>query len=64
MKGVIAVIFAFSIIFFFGAFHFLLKYQKPGVYPPKQVLKKKVFVLAAGGGIFLLLGFLIVFLLF
>jgi phosphatidylglycerophosphate synthase len=58
MKGVITVIFAISIILFLGMVYFLLKLKKAGVYPPKQVLKKRTFVLGAGGIIFLLLGYL------
>jgi len=54
LKIVITIFFAFSAILFFGTIRYLLELKRPGVYPPKQVLKKRAAVLAGGGGISLL----------
>lgn len=53
MKSVSTIILLISILLFFGAFKYLLALTRPGVYPPKQILKKKAGTLVAGGGILL-----------
>ncbi|MGG3471153.1 hypothetical protein ABES02_27240 [Neobacillus pocheonensis] len=55
MKSATIVFFLLSAILFLGTFKYLLDYKKPGVYPPKQVLMKRIRALAGGGGICLLL---------
>lgn len=54
----ISVVFFISFAFFAGAVHNLLALKKPGVYPPKVILRKRVVSLAGGGGVLLLLGFI------
>jgi len=41
-----------------GAIKYLLDLKQPGVFPPKQVLKKRAIALAGSGGLFLLMAFL------
>jgi hypothetical protein len=43
--------FIFSAILLLGTFKYTLEINRPGVYPPKQVLKKRAAALAGGGGI-------------
>ncbi|MGZ4159911.1 MAG: hypothetical protein ACXVNF_03810 [Neobacillus sp.] len=54
MKIVITIFFVFSAILFWGTIRYLLELKRPGVYPPKQVIKKRAATLAVGGGICLL----------
>ncbi|AGK52549.1 hypothetical protein B1NLA3E_03865 [Bacillus sp. 1NLA3E] len=58
MNGVIFFLFAISVILIVGMFHFLLKSQQSGVYPPKQLLRQKAGALGVGGVLFFLIGFL------
>jgi hypothetical protein len=51
VDGIIFGLFALSIILFFGMAHYLLSLKKTGVYPPKNILKKRAGVLGIGGGI-------------
>jgi uncharacterized protein involved in exopolysaccharide biosynthesis len=44
-----------------GAIKYFLELTKPGVYPPKQVLKKRAMALTGGGGISLLIAILITY---
>jgi hypothetical protein len=61
MKLAAIIFIILSIILFFGAIKYFLKLTRPGVYPPKQVLKKRAVALAGGGGIFLLIAILITY---
>jgi hypothetical protein len=54
MKSIAVMFFLFSVILLLGTFKFSLELKRPGVYPPKQVLKKRVTALAGGGVICLL----------
>jgi hypothetical protein len=58
MKSAAVIFFILSAILFLGAVKFFVDLQRPGVFPPKQVLKKRAGTLAAGGGICLLIGLL------
>ncbi|GAM15042.1 hypothetical protein SAMD00020551_3198 [Mesobacillus selenatarsenatis SF-1] len=49
-------VFLISVAFFVGAVHHLLALKKPGMYPPKALLRKRAGTLAGGGAIFLLIG--------
>lgn len=49
-------LFTVSFIFFVGTVHNLLGLKKPGIYPPKQLLRKRAGSLAAGTLILLLVG--------
>ncbi|WML49650.1 hypothetical protein RCG23_06745 [Neobacillus sp. PS3-34] len=53
------ILFSLSGVLFFGAIRFFLVHQRSGVYPPKQVLKKKIAALAGGGLLFLFAGWLL-----
>ncbi|KAA9031651.1 hypothetical protein F4V44_00990 [Niallia endozanthoxylica] len=48
--------FFLSILSFLASIHFLVSIKKPGVYPPKYMLKKRSVAMAAGGLIFFLIG--------
>ncbi|WP_066068349.1 hypothetical protein [Neobacillus soli] len=54
MKSAAVLFFIFSAILLLGTFKYFLELKRPGVYPPKQVLKKRAAALAGGGGICLL----------
>ncbi|MEH7333673.1 hypothetical protein V7161_13610 [Neobacillus drentensis] len=54
MKSATVFFFILSAILFLGTFKYLLAYKRPGVYPPKQVIKKRITALAGGCGICLL----------
>jgi hypothetical protein len=51
-----SIVFLISVALFVGAVHNLLGLKKPGMYPPKAILRKRAGTLAAGGAIFLLIG--------
>lgn len=55
MKIIVIIFFIFSAILFMGAFKCFLDLTRPGVYPPKLMLKKRAAALIGGGGIFLLI---------
>jgi len=56
MSGVTAGVFTIGALLFAGGAHFMLALKRPGVYPPKYILKKRAAALAAGGAGFLLIG--------
>ncbi|MBU8880009.1 hypothetical protein BGM26_13585 [Bacillus sp. FJAT-29790] len=56
MSGMTAGIFTIGAILIAGGVHFMLAIKRPGVYPPKYILKKRAATLAAGGIVFLLIG--------
>ncbi|WP_071396032.1 hypothetical protein [Bacillus tuaregi] len=51
------VFFTLSILFFSASLHFFISIKKPGVYPPKFVLKRRSAAMAVGGVFFLIIGF-------
>ena len=55
-----SIVFLVSIAFFVGAVHNLLALNKPGMYPPKALLRKRAGSLAGGGAIFLLIGIIFI----
>jgi hypothetical protein len=59
VKSVMTVLIIISVLLLLGALKYLLDLSKPGVYPPKQLLKKRAVTLAGGGVIFLVIGFII-----
>ncbi|GAA2710572.1 hypothetical protein GCM10009865_33620 [Aeromicrobium ponti] len=59
MSGAAAGLFALSMVLFLGGIHFLLSIKKPGVYPPRYVLKKRAAALAAVGALLFLLGLIV-----
>jgi hypothetical protein len=59
MKIAVIIFVIFSAIFLLGAIKYLLDLTRPGVFPPKQILKKRVAALSGGGGIFLIIALLI-----
>lgn len=56
MSGVATVFFTISVILIVGGVYFLLAIKKPGLYPPKYLLKKRGVALAATGIAFFILG--------
>lgn len=55
MKSMTTIFFLLSVFLLFGAVRYLIALRRPGVYPPKQVLKQRAGTLAAAGGISLLI---------
>jgi hypothetical protein len=53
------IFFALSILSFLASIHFLASIKKPGVYPPKYILKRRSVTMAAGGLLFFLIGCII-----
>jgi hypothetical protein len=51
-----SMVFLISVAFFVGAVLQLLTLKRPGMYPPKALLRKRAGTLAGGGAIFLLIG--------
>ena len=51
-----SMLFIISSICFIGVIYNLLALKKPGMYPPKQILRKRASSLAGGGALFLLMG--------
>jgi hypothetical protein len=61
MKIAAIIFFIFSAFLLLGAIKYFLEVTRPGVYPPKQILKKRAVALAGGGGIFLLIAIMITY---
>lgn len=59
MKIIPTILLLISVLLFFGAFKYVLALTRPGMYPPKQILKKRAGTLAAGGGILLLMAIIL-----
>jgi EamA domain-containing membrane protein RarD len=59
VKGAAVILFSLSAVFFYGAIRFFFHFLKRGVYPPKQILKKRIAVFSGGGLLLLLTGWLI-----
>ncbi len=59
MKSAAVTFFILSAILFLVTIKYLGDLKRPGVYPPKQVIKKRAAVLAGAGGIGLLVAFLL-----
>ncbi|EKN70252.1 hypothetical protein BABA_06186 [Neobacillus bataviensis LMG 21833] len=59
MKSVAVTLFIVSAILFLGSSKYLFDLKRPGVYPPKRVLKKRAAALAGVSGMFLLAAFLL-----
>lgn len=56
MVKAVAIGFVFiSMLFFLGTIHYLLAYTRPGVFPPKFIIKKRIIALAGSGGAFLIM---------
>ncbi|MEH7110318.1 MULTISPECIES: hypothetical protein [Bacillaceae] len=61
MKSITVILFILSAVLLFGTGKLLLDLTRPGVYPPKQVIKKRALKLAGSGGICLLIAFMLVY---
>lgn len=59
MKSVTVTLFILSAFLFLGACKYLFDLKRPGVYPPKQVLKKRATALAGAGGIALIVAIML-----
>ncbi|MEH7097514.1 hypothetical protein [Neobacillus vireti] len=55
MKTAAVILFILSAILLLGTFKYLVELKRPGVYPPKQVLKKRAAGLAGFACICLLI---------
>ncbi|WP_066367985.1 hypothetical protein [Neobacillus fumarioli] len=62
MKAIAVILLIVSVIFFWGTFKYFLDLKRPGVYPPKQLLKQRAAALASLGGACLLIALLLSYL--
>ncbi|KQL55077.1 hypothetical protein AN964_17230 [Heyndrickxia shackletonii] len=58
MAAITFFFFIISILLLAGMIYNILKHLQPGFYPPKRVLKQRVRLMAVGGILFGLLGFI------
>ncbi|MGD6844329.1 hypothetical protein ACQCVH_17690 [Bacillus infantis] len=56
MNGAASLLFALCGVLFLGAVYYVLASKKPGVYPPKSILKEKGSGACGGGSCFLSAG--------
>ncbi|RFU64400.1 hypothetical protein D0469_18690 [Peribacillus saganii] len=54
-------LFTICFLFFAGMIHFLLSAERPGIYPPKKLLRKRAGFLGLGGALLLVIAVLIHF---
>ncbi len=59
MKSAAVMLFILSMFLFLGTCKYFLDLKRPGVYPPKQILKKRAAALVGCGGICLLVASMI-----
>lgn len=59
MDGVIFGVFALSAVLFFGMFHYLMSSRKPGIYPPKHLLRKRAGGMGVVGAAFFIIGIIL-----
>ncbi|WML51509.1 hypothetical protein RCG17_18960 [Neobacillus sp. PS3-12] len=53
------ILFIVSALLFMATIYYGLAFLRPGVYPPKQVLKSRALASGSAGGILLIIGILI-----
>ncbi|PFA62571.1 hypothetical protein CN378_20315 [Bacillus sp. AFS015802] len=58
MDGIIFGFFALSGVLFLSMVYNFISIQRPGMYPPKNILKKRATILGSGGLITFLIGIL------
>ncbi|MHC0036796.1 hypothetical protein [Pseudoneobacillus sp. C159] len=56
MIGILQVMFGISLLLFIGMFHYFIASKRPGVYPPKHIMRKRAATLAFGALVFFILG--------
>ncbi|MBS4210696.1 hypothetical protein [Bacillus sp. FJAT-50079] len=59
MKGIITVIFFLAALLLAGMLHYVASQRRPGIYPPKKILKQRAMTLGGAGFICLVIGVLI-----
>ncbi|WP_462408911.1 hypothetical protein [Neobacillus sp. Marseille-QA0830] len=59
MKSAAILFFILSAVLFLGAGKQAVNLKRPGVYPPKQIIKKRTVTLFLGGAICFLIAFLL-----
>ncbi len=59
MSGIVRAVFLISLLLMVSGGYFILAIKKPGMYPPKYILKKRAIALILLGGAFFLLGLMI-----
>ncbi|XXM73987.1 hypothetical protein ACQ0QQ_08905 [Lysinibacillus sphaericus] len=58
MDGIIFGFFALSVVLFLSMVYNFIGIQRPGIYPPKNMLKRRAAMLGSGGVISFLIGIL------
>lgn len=53
------IVFFLGVILLIGMLYYIASYRKPGIYPPKKILKQRAVTLGVAGIIFIIIGILI-----
>ncbi len=53
------VVFFLGAILLIGTLYYIASFQRPGIYPPKKVLRQRALTLGVAGLIFIIIGVLI-----
>ncbi|HEY4553439.1 MAG TPA: hypothetical protein VIG80_09610 [Bacillaceae bacterium] len=59
MRSAMLVFFLLGAILLSGMLHYLAAHQRPGIYPPKRILKQRARTLGIAGFAFVVLGALL-----
>jgi len=60
LKGVSTLFILIGIIFLIGTFYNFTAYKRPGIYPPKRILKNRIGSLGGASLLFLFIGILMI----
>ncbi|MEK3887524.1 hypothetical protein [Bacillus sp. FSL K6-3431] len=59
MRGFMTFMFFLGTILLSGMLYFAASHRRPGIYPPKKLLKQRALTLGGAGFIFIIIGVLI-----
>ncbi|MBS4177505.1 hypothetical protein [Lederbergia citrea] len=59
MKVIMIIFIMIGIILLVGMLHFLAAHQRPGIYPPKRILRQRAITLGGAGFVFFIIGMLL-----
>lgn len=58
MQSIMTFLFIIGALLLVGMIHYFLAHQRPGIYPPKRILKQRAVTLGGVGTLFIILGLL------